>query len=259
MYENKTPNIVDIQFHSGLSNLSHFHQEIELIYVQEGILRLRVMERQYQLAREDVCVINSNEEHGYDSSGETISVHVFIRYPLIQSVYNSVTSFFLCNSASEDNGQYEELRYLVSQLIKQKLLCEKEPEDHSGGFDLLAAFYKLLAYLTSHFIVQMKTDIGMTMQQKYQLRTMQINEYIMNNFRQPISLKTLSENLYLSEGYLSRYFRTHYHMSFTVYLRQVRLANAKNDLMFTDKPVLEIALDNGFSSSSFFNRVFKKE
>ena len=32
-----------------------------------------------------------------------------------------------------------------------------------------------------------------------------------------------------------------------------------NELMYTDRPILEIALDNGFSSVSFFNRVFKDE
>ena len=97
------------------------------------------------------------------------------------------------------------------------------------------------------------------MQQKSQLRIMQINDYIMNHYSQPISLKTLSDDLYLSEGYLSRFFKKHYHMSFTTYLRQIRLANAMNELMYTDKPILEIALDNGFSSVSFFNRVFKDE
>ena len=53
-----------------------------------------------------------------------------------------------------------------------------------------------------------------SMQQKSQMRTLQINEYIMNNYNQPISLKSLADTLYLSEGYLSRYLKKIYNMSF---------------------------------------------
>ena len=117
----------------------------------------------------------------------------------------------------------------------------------------------MLGYLTSNFIKKAKTDAGMSMQQKSQMRTLQINEYIMNNYNQPISLKSLADTLYLSEGYLSRYFKKIYNMSFSAYLRQVRLSHAMSELLYTDKAILQIALDNGFSSISFFNKVFKEE
>ena len=211
------------------------------------------------MIRGDICVINSNEEHSMESPGESMSVHIYILYQVLSSVYNGVSSFFICNSVLDDNESYEELRSLLDQLLKQKILSEKNTEARSGKFDILAAFYRMLAFLTSNYIQQTKTDLALTMQQKSQLRIMQINDYIMNHFSQPISLKTLSDDLYLSEGYLSRFFKKHYHMSFTAYLRQIRLANAMNELMYTDRPILEIALDNGFSSVSFFNRVFKDE
>lgn len=147
----------------------------------------------------------------------------------------------------------------MNQLLKRKMLCEKEPEDVRNDYEYLSVFYKVLGYLTSHFMKKAKTDEGMSMQQKYQMRALQINEYIMNNYDQPISLKSLSENLYLSEGYLSRYFKKIYNMSFSAYLKQVRLSNSMNELLYTDKAILRVALDNGFSSISFFNKVFKEE
>lgn len=250
---------VDIQIYDSLSRQAHFHQEVELIYVLEGEMTLCVMERKYHLTRGDICVINSNEEHSFESLRETTTAHIFIKYQLIRSVYNGVSSFFFCNSASEDDERYEELRELLNQLLKQRMLSEKEPENRSRDYEYLAAFYKMLGYMTSQFIKKMKTDTNMTVQQKSQLRILQIHEYIMNNYSQPISLKSLSDSLYLSEGYLSRYFKKHYNMSFTSYLRQIRLSNSMKELMYTDKTILEIVLDNGFSSVSFFNRVFKEE
>lgn len=104
---------VDIQIYDSLSRQAHFHQEVELIYVLEGEMTLCVMERKYHLTRGDICVINSNEEHSFESLRETTTAHIFIKYQLIRSVYNGVSSFFFCNSASEDDERYEELRELL--------------------------------------------------------------------------------------------------------------------------------------------------
>lgn len=252
-------NKMDVQILSRLPKDTHFHQEVELVYVMEGELRLYVMEREYHLKRGDICVINSNEEHRIETQGEITTAHLFITYSLIRSVYNGVSSFFFCNSTSEDDERYEKLRELLNQLLKRKMFCEKEAEEEQHEYEYLSVFYKVLGYLTSNFIKKAKTDAGMSMQQKSQMRTLQINEYIMNNYNQPISLKSLADTLYLSEGYLSRYFKKIYNMSFSAYLRQVRLSHAMSELMYTDKSILQIALDNGFSSISFFNKVFKEE
>lgn len=252
-------NKMDVQILNRISKAPHFHQEVELVYVMEGELRLYVMEREYHLKRGDLCVINSNEEHRMEAQDEIMTAHIFIAYSLIRSVYNGVSSFFFCNSVSEDDERYEKLRELLNQLLKRKMLCEKEPEECRNEYEYLSVFYKVLGYLTSNFLKKAKTDAGMSMQQKSQMRTLQINEYIMNNYSQPISLKSLCDTLYLSEGYLSRYFKKIYNMSFSAYLRQIRLSNAMSELMYTDKAILQIALDNGFSSISFFNKVFKEE
>lgn len=252
-------NKMDVQILSRLPKDTHFHQEVELVYVMEGELRLYVMEREDHLKRGDICVINSNEEHRIETQGEITTAHLFITYSLIRSVYNGVSSFFFCNSTSEDDERYEKLRELLNQLLKRKMFCEKEAEEEQHEYEYLSVFYKVLGYLTSNFIKKAKTDAGMSMQQKSQMRTLQINEYIMNNYNQPISLKSLADTLYLSEGYLSRYFKKIYNMSFSAYLRQVRLSHAMSELLYTDKAILQIALDNGFSSISFFNKVFKEE
>lgn len=252
-------NKMDVQILSRLPKDTHFHQEVELVYVMEGELRLYVMEREYHLKRGDICVINSNEEHRIETQGEITTAHLFITYSLIRSVYNGVSSFFFCNSTSEDDERYEKLRELLNQLLKRKMFCEKEAEEEQHEYEYLSVFYKVLGYLTSNFIKKAKTDAGMSMQQKSQMRTLQINEYIMNNYNQPISLKSLADTLYLSEGYLSRYLKKIYNMSFSAYLRQVRLSHARSELLYTDKAILQIALDNGFSSISFFNKVFKEE
>ena len=47
--------------------------------------------------------------------------------------------------------------------------------------------------------------------------------------------------------------------TFTEYLNGYRLSSACTLLSTTDKPVLEISYETGFTNLSYFNRLFKKK
>ena len=73
-----------------------------------------------------------------------------------------------------------------------------------------------------------------------------------------ITLKKLSDSLGYSEFYVSRRFKEISGMQFRDYLRYRRLAFALKDVRDTDKGLLDIALDYGFSSHEAFTRAFKE-
>ena len=73
-----------------------------------------------------------------------------------------------------------------------------------------------------------------------------------------ITLKRISDSLGYSEFYVSRRFKEISGMQFRDYLRYRRLAFALKDVRDTDKSLLDIALDYGFSSHEAFTRAFKE-
>ena len=73
-----------------------------------------------------------------------------------------------------------------------------------------------------------------------------------------ITLKRISDSLGYSEFYVSRRFKEISGMQFRDYLRYRRLAFALKDVRNTDKSLLDIALDYGFSSHEAFTRAFKE-
>lgn len=73
-----------------------------------------------------------------------------------------------------------------------------------------------------------------------------------------ITLKKLSDSLGYSEFYVSRRFKEISGMQFRDYLRYRRLAFALKDVRDTDKSLLDIALEYGFSSHEAFTRAFKE-
>ena len=73
-----------------------------------------------------------------------------------------------------------------------------------------------------------------------------------------LTLSALAEKFGYSEFHLSRKFREGSGMSFRDYLRYRRLAFALKDVRDTEKGLLEIAMDYGFSSNEAFTRAFRE-
>ena len=86
----------------------------------------------------------------------------------------------------------------------------------------------------------------------------EIDLCIKNCNSEEITLKRLSDSLGYSEFYVSRKCREISGMQFRDYLRYRRLAFALKDVRDTDRSLLDIALDYGFSSHEAFTRAFKE-
>lgn len=97
---------------------------------------------------------------------------------------------------------------------------------------------------------------------KWQKYVQQIVEEIDSCIRQKsdetLTLEYLAQKLGYSEFYISRKFREISGMQFRDYLRYRRLAFALKEVRDTDRSLLDIALNYGFSSNEAFTRAFKE-
>ncbi len=86
----------------------------------------------------------------------------------------------------------------------------------------------------------------------------EIDTCIKSRSDEKMTLESLSHRLGYSEFYVSRKFREISGMQFRDYLRNRKLAFALRDLRDTDRSILEIAVDFGFSSHEAFTRAFRE-
>lgn len=86
----------------------------------------------------------------------------------------------------------------------------------------------------------------------------EIDSCIKRQRDEALALKTIAEKIGYSEFYLSRKFREISGMQFRDYLRYRRLAFALKDVRDTDRGILDIAMDYGFSSNEAFTRAFRE-
>lgn len=84
-------------------------------------------------------------------------------------------------------------------------------------------------------------------------------QYIDNAYMNDISLSYVAEKLGIHPNYLSTLFKNGTGVSYSQYLRDIRINKAKHLLKTTNRKLYDIAKAVGYNDSSHFHRVFKKE
>jgi len=83
--------------------------------------------------------------------------------------------------------------------------------------------------------------------------------YLEERYSEPFSLKEVANHVNIHPVHLAQTFRKFHRTTVGNYLRQIRLENARQNLIKTQKTLTEISYENGFSDQSHFTRLFKKE
>jgi AraC-like DNA-binding protein len=92
---------------------------------------------------------------------------------------------------------------------------------------------------------------------KEQLRLKVVYKFIENNYQRAVSIEEIAKLTHLSKAAFCRYFKKMTRLTFTEFLNQYRIEQAKR-LLKSDKNVTETCYECGFESLSYFNRIFKK-
>ena len=82
--------------------------------------------------------------------------------------------------------------------------------------------------------------------------------YVNANFTDNLTLEDVSAKLGFDRSYFCRVFKLATGATFTEYLNYVRVCKAEHLLQHSDESIISISESVGFSSVSYFNRVFKK-
>ena len=115
----------------------------------------------------------------------------------------------------------------------------------------------LYGYLHAILGLILKKDV--TSQKNVDINTFNsVIKYISSHYTESISLKSVSKYAGVSQPHLSRMFSEKIDGGFKNYLNMLRVEKATELLKNTDKNIIEVMLESGFSNQATFNRVFKK-
>lgn len=81
--------------------------------------------------------------------------------------------------------------------------------------------------------------------------------YIENNLKENITVNDVAKESGYSYYHLTRLFKSMFGESVGSYIKKRRLVNSTKELLYSDKKVIDIAIECGFESSEAFSRAFK--
>ncbi len=92
----------------------------------------------------------------------------------------------------------------------------------------------------------------------YYPRLKRLHQYVEQSYSEPISLGRAAGIAALESSYFSTYFRAKVGITFTDWLRQVRIRKATELIEASDFSITEVAYEVGFADLTTFGRAFKK-
>lgn len=235
----------------------HWHPEIEILYVIRGPLKVIIEGEEYTGTQGDVFCVSPGELHFMDPASADIDYYALL-FPLELLAFQLEDTldkeFFQPlrdhsrilphHPSTPENAAM--LRYLFTRIIR----TEQEPDSTEKQLNLRILLLSLLREFAASGLQHPRSSRGNDPMQR------ELLTYLQQNYMEPLRLEDLSKQFHLSEKYLSRYFKQHFHLTLTQYLMHLRLTHARHLLETGDLPVTEVALQSGFSNVSHFIRSF---
>ncbi|MCQ5144460.1 GH39 family glycosyl hydrolase [Enterocloster bolteae] len=248
-----TREVMNFDFEESRHLAEHLHQDIEILYILEGTIQIKISNNTYLMKKDDIIVIEANKKHSYTSAEQLLIGILHINYRELLNYLDMNHYYFRCNSAIDKNKGYQEIRQLLNQIFH--LYFDKQQE----SVYLNSLYFSLLHVLITNFAYQTDDLRYLDPQSDEERRVNEIISYVNNNYQFPISLNDLAEHLNLSAAYLSKYIKKHLGQNFVNYMNQIRLSNAVEDMCNLNHSLTRISLDNGFPNTTAFTTAFKKK
>ena len=240
---------------SGGTAVAHYHDELELLTVYDGALTLGAAGKEYKVLPGDTAFVNSRVLHS--TTAEPGTRYAGVQFRL--SDFGDAESQRLMIYVLRFRGQVgspvrvfsdKEMAAAVGAIIE-----ECRDKESSYALFVRAYAYGLIGKLCRAGALPDADAIYLAKEMQKILPEI---AYVNQNYSENITLESASERLGFDPSYFCRVFKAATGSTFTEYLNFVRICKAESLLLKTPTSILEISESVGFSSVSYFNRIFKR-
>lgn len=231
----------------------HWHKCIEILYVVEGRLGIRIDHEKTILTSGQPILINSKEMHStYQIEPEENVKYlvVLLSIDYLKKYHDNMENVVF---NIEKSGNYN------TEIVSALREIAKSFEDKNPMYELYTTEKLLTIYrVLMSECLQMKELHNTEQDDKNFQYARTAIEYIGVHYTEKITLGDVADYIGLSKSYFARYFKKVTKKTFLEYLNSLRLEHGLNDMIVDGKTVTQAAFDNGFSDVKAFISVCKK-
>ncbi len=241
---------------SRYSMTHHWHEELEIIHVLDGTLKLSLDDNGITVYKDDYLFINGGTLHGGITDNCIYEVIVFdfaYFFRGMPAFSKQLAPLFHQEVRFPNQLPAEDIsaRKMLAQIFKAMQSKEPNYEYRSLGFLIL-----LTGYFLDHKYYEPVENKNAREQRIKSIKV--VLDYIEHNYADPISLEELSALAGMSPKYFCRFFKEMTFKTPIDYVNYYRIEVASEKLKDPNTSVTDVAFSCGFNDLNYFIRCFKK-
>ncbi len=233
----------------------HYHNEMEFGLVMRGKLSLNKGGVYSVLQENDIFILNPGETHELLCEDEDVMVlSIQLSTKLFSSYFTSIKAIQFLDS---------NLRYSVPENIYEDLLSYMHAlaltyfkQEPLFEFECIILANQLIRGILKHIPYRILTKSEQEALSSRIGRLKRILDYIEENYNRKLLLQEIADSEQLTLTYLSHFIKDMLGMSFQDYLNHIRFEHAVQLIETTDRNMLDICLESGFSDTRYLNKLF---
>lgn len=237
---------------SGAHYRPHMHEQLSIGAIEEGAVSFGYAGHRSMLYPEALILINPKTIHACNPiEGEARSYYMLYintewAIGLQQSLFGDVDAFIpFAQMLVEEKRLYKKFLSLCALLLDQDaLLLEREE-----GLELF------MLEVFDRYCGQQSTSPSLPTEDTQSIK--QVQSYLKAHTADNPTASEIANAVGLSRSHLIRYFKHTTGITPHAYLLNLKIEHAK-ELLHSDMPIAEIALEIGLSDQSHLNRLFKQ-
>jgi len=236
----------------------HYHPEYELVYVEATAGIRHVGQHVSSYMGSDLVLIGPNIPHlnfDYGLQTEYRQVVVQLKQNFLGDAFRHTPELAaierLFARAAYGLAFGERCKAAVGERLKAL-----QGLDH---FDQLIALLRIFKMLAEEGEVERLNEIDTSVKTflNDKVRMSSVYEYIHERYDRSPDVNEIAARVHLSTAAFCRYFKRQTRMTFTDFVNQYRIGQAKT-LLLQDKSVSDVCFSVGIESLSYFNKLFRE-
>ncbi len=240
----------------GPTVFPHWHRELELTCIFDGKADFYIAGIKNAVTAPGINIVNSEEMHYvlpnkqmFFKDDDVVGITIQIDYSYLQKLIPNLDDIYYEIDSAETEADFIKRMRRICDLYRNKESVDNRFRIQAEVCEIIALLYEKCRkqkYLIPINISKDKERIKIVL------------DYLNEHYKENLMQQEMAEKFHFTREYFARFFKSQTGMTFKQYIISYRLEKAKEELLRSDKKLLDIALEHGFSSESKFISCFKK-